>query len=74
MSDRRSRPPGNLLIIEAVLLEGDTPHHPADGSLKGDGDRAASGRVRRVLAGGGFRLTRVVRTSTHQSVIEAMTV
>lgn len=67
---------GRLLIIEAVLPEGDTPHH---GKLMDLLMLTVTGGVERtrrefsgLLAGSGFRLERTIPTNTHQSVIEAI--
>lgn len=67
---------GRLLIVEAVLPEGDTPHH---GKLMDLLMLAVTGGTERtrqefshLLSAAGFRLRRVVPTSTHQSIIEAV--
>jgi hypothetical protein len=67
---------GRLLIVEAVLPEGDTPHH---GKLMDLLMLAVTGGTERtgqefshLLSGAGFRLRRVIPTSTHQSIVEAV--
>jgi hypothetical protein len=66
---------GRLLIVEAVLPEGDTPHH---GKLMDLLMLAVTGGVERtgrefaeLLTGTGFKLERIISTSTHQSIVEA---
>jgi ubiquinone/menaquinone biosynthesis C-methylase UbiE len=66
---------GRLLIVESVLPEGDTPHH---GKLMDLLMLTVTGGVERsarqfegLLTAGGFKLCRIVTTSTHQSIIEA---
>jgi 2-polyprenyl-3-methyl-5-hydroxy-6-metoxy-1,4-benzoquinol methylase len=67
---------GRLLIVEAVLPPGDTPHHgkmmdllmlTVTGGLERTAEQFAT-----LLAAAGFKLTRVIPTSTHQSVVEAV--
>lgn len=67
---------GRLLIVEAVLPEGDAPHH---GKLMDLLMLAVTGGTERtgqefsdLLSRAGFRLRRVVPTSTHQSIVEAV--
>lgn len=67
---------GRLLIIEAVLPEGDTPHH---GKLMDLLMLTVTGGVERtgrefsgLLASSGFRLERIIPTSTDQSIVEAV--
>jgi O-methyltransferase domain len=67
---------GKLLVVEAVLPEGDTPHH---GKLMDLLMLTVTGGIERtrqefcdLLSQAGFRLERVVATGTHQSVIEAI--
>ena len=67
---------GRLLIVEAVLPEGDTPHH---GKLMDLLMLAVTGGAERtsqefadLLWRAGFTLRRVVSTSTHQSIVEAV--
>jgi hypothetical protein len=66
---------GRLLIIEAVLPSGDSPHH---GKLMDLLMLTVTGGVERtadefgaLLSATGFRRSRVIATSTHQSIIEA---
>ena len=66
---------GRLLIIEAVLPEGNTPHH---GKLMDllmltvtGGVERSQGEFSQILTKSGFKLGRVNPTTTHQSVIEA---
>lgn len=66
---------GRLLIVEAVLPDGNTPHH---GKLMDLLMLTVTGGVERsqsefdqLLTKSGFTLTRVYSTTTHQSVIEA---
>ena len=66
---------GRLLIIEAVLPEGDAPHH---GKLMDLLMLTVTGGVERteqefskLLNASGFTLGRVISTNTHQSIIEA---
>src|SRR5947209_8689497 len=71
-------PNGKLLIIEAVLPEGNAPHHGKLMDLlmltvTGGTERTAE-EFTRLLAAAGFKLTRIFPTSTHQSVIEALPV
>jgi hypothetical protein len=76
---RRSIPNhGRLLIVEAVLPPGDTPHH---GKLMDLLMLTVTGGLERteeefgaLLAVTGFKLTRVVATSMHQSIVEAVPV
>lgn len=78
-NSRRAMPPdGRLLIIEAVLPEGDTPHH---GKLMDLLMLTVTGGVERsaqqfsdLLARARFALSRTVHTATHQSIIEAVPV
>lgn len=67
---------GRLLIVEAVLPEGDAPHH---GKLMDLLMLAVTGGTERtgqefshLLSAAGFRLRRVIPTSTHQSIVEAV--
>jgi SAM-dependent methyltransferase len=69
-------PEGKLLIIETVLPEGDAPHHAKLMDLlmltvTGGAERTAD-EFARLLTAADFRLTRIVPTSTHQGVIEAV--
>ena len=66
---------GRLLIIEAVLPDGDAPHH---GKLMDllmltvtGGVERTEQEFSRLLSASGFTLRRVVPTNTHQSIIEA---
>jgi hypothetical protein len=66
---------GRLLIVEAVLPEGDSPHH---GKLMDLLMLTVTGGVERtereftgLLTATGFKLERVIPTSTHQSIVEA---
>ncbi len=66
---------GRLLIVEAVLPDGNTPHH---GKLMDLLMLTVTGGVERsqsefgqILVKSGFTLARVYSTTTHQSVIEA---
>ena len=73
---RAAMAPGSrLLIVEAVLPAGDTPHHgklldllmmTVTGGSERTGEQFGS-----LLASAGLRLTRIVPLPTHQSVIEA---
>jgi len=75
-SCRRAIPrQGRLLIVEAVLPEGDIPHH---GKLMDLLMLTVTGGVERtrqefssLLNAAGFTLARVISTKTHQSIIEA---
>jgi len=67
---------GRLLIVEAVLPEGDTPHHgklmdllmlAVTGGTERNGQEFAD-----LLSRAGFRLQRIIPTSTHQSIVEAV--
>ncbi|WFU19927.1 methyltransferase [Bradyrhizobium sp. CB3481] len=65
-----------LLIVEAVLPDGNTPHH---GKLMDllmltvtGGVERSRGEFARILAKSGFALSQVHPTGTHQSVIEAI--
>jgi ubiquinone/menaquinone biosynthesis C-methylase UbiE len=67
---------GRLLIVDAVLPEGDTPHH---GKLMDLLMLAVTGGTERttqefadLLSRAGFRLRKVIPTSTHQSIVEAV--
>ncbi len=67
---------GRLLIVEAVLPEGDTPHH---GKLMDLLMLTVTGGVERsaeqfgaLLKAAGFRLVRIHATTTHQSIVEAI--
>jgi hypothetical protein len=69
-------PQGRLLILEAVLPEGDTPH---DGKLSDLLMLAVTGGIERttnqyaaLLSAAGFRLARMIPVSTHQSVLEGV--
>jgi SAM-dependent methyltransferase len=76
---RQAIPPdGKLLIVEAVLLQGDAPHHGKLMDLlmltvTGGVERTAD-EFTQLLAKADFRLTQVISTSTHQSVVEAVPV
>lgn len=68
-------PNGRLLIVEAVLPPGDIPHH---GKLMDllmltvtGGMERSEEEFRRLLSAADFRMKRVVKTTTHQSVVEA---
>lgn len=66
---------GRLLIIEAVLPEGDTPHHGKLMDLlmltvTGGVERTAS-EFSALLAAAGFCLKSVVAAGTHQNIVEA---
>jgi len=67
---------GRLLIVEAVLPDGNTPHH---GKLMDLLMLTVTGGVERsqdefdqILTKSGFTLARVYPTTTHQSLIEAL--
>jgi SAM-dependent methyltransferase len=67
---------GRLLIVEAVLPAGDIPHHGKMMDLlmltvTGGRERTAA-EFDELLVQGEFRLTRVIETTTHQSIVEAM--
>jgi hypothetical protein len=67
---------GRLLIVEAVLPDGDTPHHGKLMDLlmltvTGGVERSAQ-QFTQLLKEAGFRLAQVYSTGTHQSVIEAV--
>jgi hypothetical protein len=69
---------GRLLIIEAVLPDGDAPHHGKLMDLlmltvTGGAERGAD-QFANMLTHSGFRLAKVHPTTTHQSVIEAVPV
>jgi SAM-dependent methyltransferase len=69
---------GRLLIVEAVLPPGDTPHHGKLMDLlmltvTGGLERTAE-EFARLLAAADFELSRILPTSTHQSVVEALPV
>jgi SAM-dependent methyltransferase len=71
-------PHGKVLIIETVLPDGDVPHHGKLMDLlmltvTGGAERTAEDFAQ-LLAAADFELTRIVPTSTHQSVIEAVPV
>jgi ubiquinone/menaquinone biosynthesis C-methylase UbiE len=66
---------GRLLVIEAILPEGDVPHH---GKLMDLLMLTVTGGLERteqefsqLLNAAGFTLRRVIPTNTHQSIIEA---
>jgi hypothetical protein len=67
---------GRLLIVEAVLPPGDTPHH---GKMMDLLMLTVTGGMERseqefpdLLMSAGFKLRRVVPTTTHQSIVEAI--
>lgn len=69
---------GRLLIVEAVLPDGNIPHH---GKLMDllmltvtGGIERSQGEFAQILARSGFALANVHPTSTHQSVVEAIPV
>lgn len=71
-------PDTRLLILEAVLPEGDTPHH---GKLMDLLMLTVTGGMERteaqfagLLRASAFRLVRVCPTATHQSIVEAVPV
>ena len=69
---------GRLLIVEAVLPDGDTSHHGKLMDLlmltvTGGVERNA-GQFAEMLKSTGFNLTKIYPTTTHQSVIEAVPV
>jgi SAM-dependent methyltransferase len=74
---RRAIPPtGRLLIVEAVLPDGDAPHHGKLMDLlmltiTGGKERTAA-EFADLLHGANFALARVIPTSTHQNIVEAM--
>ena len=74
---RQAIPPhGRLLIVEAVLPEGDVPHHGKLMDLlmltvTGGAERSAA-QLGGLLRASGFRLGLICSTTTHQSVIEAV--
>jgi SAM-dependent methyltransferase len=66
---------GRLLIVEAVLPDGNTPHH---GKLMDllmltvtGGVERSQDEFSRILARSGFTLAHIYPTATHQSVVEA---
>jgi len=66
---------GRLVIVEAVLSPGDTPHHGKMMDLlmltvTGGLERTAE-QFQALLARAGFDLVSVIPTSTHQSIVEA---
>jgi hypothetical protein len=66
---------GRLLIVEAVLPDGNVPHHGKLMDLlmltvTGGVERSQS-EFHEILAQSGFALGRVHPTATHQSIIEA---
>ena len=67
---------GRLLIVEAVLPVGDTPHHGKLMDLlmltvTGGKERTAA-EFAALLAAANFAIEQVIETSTHQSLIEAI--
>ena len=69
-------PGGRLLIVEAVLPVGDTPHHGKLMDLlmltvTGGKERTAA-EFAALLAAANFAIEQVIETSTHQSLIEAI--
>ena len=75
---RAMAPEGRLLIVEAVLPPGDVPHHGKMMDLlmltvTGGKERTAA-EFDDLLAAANFAMARVVSTSTHQSIIDAMPV
>jgi hypothetical protein len=67
---------GRLLIVEAVLPDGNTPHHGKLMDLlmltvTGGVERSQS-EFDRILMKSGFTLAHIYSTTTHQSVIEAL--
>jgi hypothetical protein len=67
---------GRLLIVEAVLPDGNVPHHGKLMDLlmltvTGGVERSQS-EFQQILAQSGFELGRVYPTTTHQSIIEAV--
>jgi hypothetical protein len=69
---------GRLLIVEAVLPDGDAPHHGKLMDLlmltvTGGVERSAD-QFDEMLKSTGFSLTRIYPTTTHQSVVEAVPV
>jgi hypothetical protein len=76
---REATPAGSrLLIVEAVLPDGDAPHHgklmdllmlTVTGGVERGSDQFAN-----MLTRSGFRLAKIHPTTTHQSVIEAVPV
>lgn len=70
------RPDGRLLLVEMVLPAGDTPH-PGKVldmvmlALPGGQERTEE-EYRQLLARAGFRLTRVIPTSSDVSIVEAV--
>jgi SAM-dependent methyltransferase len=67
---------GRLLIVEAVLPPGDTPHHGKLIDLlmltvTGGMERTAE-EYRALLAAANFRLLKLHPTATHQSIVEAV--
>jgi hypothetical protein len=73
---RAIAPSGRLLIIETVLPSGDTPHHGKLLDLlmltvTGGQERTAA-EFDILLEVAGFKLTRVIPTATHDSIVEAI--
>jgi SAM-dependent methyltransferase len=73
---RAIAPGGRLLIVEAVLPPGDAPHHGKMMDLlmltvTGGKERTAA-EFADLLAAANFALARVIPTSTHQSIVEAV--
>ncbi len=73
---RAMSPQGRLLIVEAVLPEDDTPHH---GKLMDllmltvtGGAERTSREYSELVAAAGFAVERIISTSTHQSIVEAV--
>ena len=69
-------PNGRLLIIEAVLPLGDVPHHGKMMDLlmltvTGGKERTAA-EFSDLLVNAKFKISRIVETSTHQSIVEAI--
>jgi predicted O-methyltransferase YrrM len=71
-------PDGRLLIVEAILPDGDTPHHGKLMDLlmltvTGGVERGAD-QFTHLLASSGFRVAAIHPTATHQNVLEAIPV
>jgi SAM-dependent methyltransferase len=77
MNIRRAiAPDGRLLIVEIVLPQGDAPHHGKLLDLlmltvPGGVERTAA-EFNAVLAAAGFRIKRIIPTTTPQSIVEAI--
>ncbi len=78
LSNCRSAIPdhGRLLLVEAIVPEGDSPHFSKFGDIVMlvalGGQERTAGEYRRLLERAGFRLERIVATAGPRSVLEAL--